>query len=580
MTSSIDPAVPADGAVVAKSAVRANFQAAHDEIEDLQPILSSALPTSGTIQIDLTKQGLRLYPDLVLSGASTLAVAANPVEGAIARFSLAGNGFALGWDGIRFGDAPTVLVSSQPSWIPTNFPGTSATATWTLTVAHINGRTLMWPSPSWPVVGLPNAGLDLSVKSIVGSAPLASEAQWPAPRYDWSVREREPTITSGRVTTVVDLAGSANLTEVGTSGPTLQAAMPRGLSFVGSGDTGNAMAATTALVSTLFPGTNAFHCVMIFTVVSIQTSSASVFPAYSTDPIICDRIDTGDGSGGFLSAGVQLVNGVPTLVATIYDGGPKNISTTIALGRPEIVEWWWDGSNMRLRRAGGAVVGPVAAGAPSTQTGYIRLGRNWNQTTHSTVVIHRIRLATRLPGHHIVARGTLTPRAGALDLSDATVGHVLTGQAGGAAAFAAPAVSTAYVDGGDAATLASAESHANGLDAAMDARVDVLESGDRNGGALFDYTTAPHVPGVSGTLTQAAHGGRPVLITGTVTVPVTDGFVCLLRNKSGSAQTVQPASGALVHEGTTKASINLPTNREVAVHGDGTDVWVSGEIGS
>ena len=100
---------------------------------------------------------------------------------------------------------------------------------------------------------------------------------------------------------------------------------------------------------------------------------------------------------------------------------------------------------------------------------------------------------------------------------------------------------------------------------------------DGDGNSIVDYTQ-PHVAGVSGTLTQAAHGGRPVLATGNITVPVTDGFTCLIRNKSGSNRTISPASGNLIHEGTTKASIALPTNREVAVHGDGTDVWVAGAL--
>lgn len=100
---------------------------------------------------------------------------------------------------------------------------------------------------------------------------------------------------------------------------------------------------------------------------------------------------------------------------------------------------------------------------------------------------------------------------------------------------------------------------------------------DCNGNSIIDYVQ-PHVTGVSGTLTQAAHGGRPILITGTVTVPVADGFNSIVRNKSGSSQTVEPASGNLIHEGATKASISLPTNRAVMVHSDGTDVWVEGAI--
>ena len=122
----------------------------------------------------------------------------------------------------------------------------------------------------------------------------------------------------------------------------------------------------------------------------------------------------------------------------------------------------------------------------------------------------------------------------------------------------------------------------SGLQAALDAKAPLASptfSGtiDLTGGSLIDYTQ-PHVSGVTGTLTQTAHGGRAVLATGTITVPVTNGFICLIRNKSGANRTIQPASGSLIHEGTTKATIALPTNRSLAVHGDGTDVWADGAI--
>lgn len=122
----------------------------------------------------------------------------------------------------------------------------------------------------------------------------------------------------------------------------------------------------------------------------------------------------------------------------------------------------------------------------------------------------------------------------------------------------------------------------SGLQAALDAKAPLASptlSGtiDLTGGSLIDYTQ-PHVAGVSGTLTQSAHGGRAVLATGTVTVPVTNGFICLIRNKSGANRTIQPASGNLIHDGATSVSIILPTNRSLAVHGDGTDVWADGAI--
>lgn len=113
--------------------------------------------------------------------------------------------------------------------------------------------------------------------------------------------------------------------------------------------------------------------------------------------------------------------------------------------------------------------------------------------------------------------------------------------------------------------------------AAQGAKADTALQPDANGQAVVDYTQ-PHVTSVTGTLTQAAHGGRPLLITGDVTVPVTNGFTALIRNKSGAARTVSPASGNLIHEGVTKASISLPDRREVSVHSDGTDVWCAGAL--
>ena len=136
------------------------------------------------------------------------------------------------------------------------------------------------------------------------------------------------------------------------------------------------------------------------------------------------------------------------------------------------------------------------------------------------------------------------------------------------------------------AALAIADT--SGLQTALDAKaplasptftgtVTLSGSLDGNGNSIIDYIQ-PHVSGVTGTLTQAAHGGRAILATGTITVPVTNGFICLIRNKSGANRTIQPASGSLIHDGATAATIVLPTNRSVAVHGDGTDVWVDGAI--
>lgn len=103
---------------------------------------------------------------------------------------------------------------------------------------------------------------------------------------------------------------------------------------------------------------------------------------------------------------------------------------------------------------------------------------------------------------------------------------------------------------------------------------------DGNANAIIDYIQ-PHVPVVSGTLNQAAHGGRPIHVAGNVIVPVTDGFTCEIRNKSTTTRTVTPASGSLIHNGTlltAGASINLPQYRVVVVKSDGTDVWVYGAV--
>ena len=100
---------------------------------------------------------------------------------------------------------------------------------------------------------------------------------------------------------------------------------------------------------------------------------------------------------------------------------------------------------------------------------------------------------------------------------------------------------------------------------------------DCQGNTIVNYIQ-PHVPGVTGTLNQNAHGGRPILITGNVTVPVSSGFICLIRNKSGATRTITPASGNLIHEGLAKASISLPHLRTVSVHADGGDIWVDGAL--
>lgn len=100
------------------------------------------------------------------------------------------------------------------------------------------------------------------------------------------------------------------------------------------------------------------------------------------------------------------------------------------------------------------------------------------------------------------------------------------------------------------------------------------------GGHIINNYTQPKVQSVNGELTQASHGGRPCHITGTTTVPLTDGFVCELRNRSGSAKTINAVGGGtvLIHEGAEKSSISLPHLRSVVVAGDGDRVWVYGAL--
>jgi hypothetical protein len=87
----------------------------------------------------------------------------------------------------------------------------------------------------------------------------------------------------------------------------------------------------------------------------------------------------------------------------------------------------------------------------------------------------------------------------------------------------------------------------------------------------------PHVS-ASGLLTQEDHGGRPVFMTGPVVVPVTNGFIAEICNKTTQPKIMSPSSGDFIHEGSRKSAIVMPTLSEVEVRGDGIDVWAKGTV--
>jgi hypothetical protein len=84
----------------------------------------------------------------------------------------------------------------------------------------------------------------------------------------------------------------------------------------------------------------------------------------------------------------------------------------------------------------------------------------------------------------------------------------------------------------------------------------------------------------TGSMAGAA-SGRTVFLTGNVTaVPITAGWHQTMRNKSGSNKTITPASGTCIKtkDGTTPASVTLANNKACFVEGDGTNLFVDGDV--
>lgn len=172
----------------------------------------------------------------------------------------------------------------------------------------------------------------------------------------------------------------------------------------------------------------------------------------------------------------------------------------------------------------------------------------------------------RIAGSERISVSALGMRLGGSGARVTTISNDATMASNSATALATQQSIKSYVDANAGISSLSADP-SPGLSAPLNG----------GGNPIVNYTQ-PKVGSVSGTLTQASHGGRPCHITGSTVVPIADGFVAELRNKSGTAKTITPASGSLIHEGATKASISLPNNRAVVVAGDGTDVWVYGAL--
>ena len=75
--------------------------------------------------------------------------------------------------------------------------------------------------------------------------------------------------------------------------------------------------------------------------------------------------------------------------------------------------------------------------------------------------------------------------------------------------------------------------------------------------------------------------GRYRSLTGNVTaVPIANGWWNKLFNSSGVARSITPASGVciVVETGATAGSVSIANNKMVEVVGDGTNLWVSGDV--
>lgn len=106
----------------------------------------------------------------------------------------------------------------------------------------------------------------------------------------------------------------------------------------------------------------------------------------------------------------------------------------------------------------------------------------------------------------------------------------------------------------------------------------VINSPNFNGSAVTGMLTTQ--ANATGSIAGSA-SGRTLFATGNITgVPVTAGWQAVIRNKSGSNKTITPASGSCIKgkTGATAASVTIAQYKSVTVEGDGTNLFVDGDV--
>lgn len=90
----------------------------------------------------------------------------------------------------------------------------------------------------------------------------------------------------------------------------------------------------------------------------------------------------GGNGGGYYGWGPRNNGGVYTLVGGHYDGAFKNAAVSFTIGAATLVEWWFDGSVVRVRAGSAAASAGTAAGNMQAAGGteVTMLGRNYAAT--------------------------------------------------------------------------------------------------------------------------------------------------------------------------------------------------------
>ena len=103
----------------------------------------------------------------------------------------------------------------------------------------------------------------------------------------------------------------------------------------------------------------------------------------------------GDAGGFWGIAAVNLAGTTPGIRAGIWDGASKAVFMPAAVDVPHIIMMWRTPAGVLTLSIDGGPEQTIAAGAPSTTTGLIQLGCNFNASVFSQIYIRAIVASTQ-----------------------------------------------------------------------------------------------------------------------------------------------------------------------------------------